>query len=346
MNTIVFLVNTEYHVLLSLGIVCRYFPTDYHIVIYRHSPVGGKRLNNLSFPRTGIEYRELISDYAHPNSDIWKLLDEIVDLHPQQFFFFNEYRKDWANYLFAKLHNKGTKIILGPDGMKVYGNKPVSTKTMLKNATKTFLFAINSHTSPTKVGPYFIRHYASSKYIDEVWMECPDAYDNFTKKKIVEFHLPSPEENNFLNLMNIVFNVDPEDMLPLKNKSILFMDSPIKNDCYLTQSINILKTVQQKYPERKILIKPHQLSFPNVLSAYKALENVSIIESRYPAELYIANATDSIVLSLISTSLLFYNPNCRYYWTYPLFDDLYNDKYKSVINPTKHIKVVTDASQF
>ena len=345
MKSIVFLVNTEYHVLLSLGIICRYFPNDYHIVIYRHSPVAGKRLNHLSFSGTGIEYRELISDYAHPNNDIWKLLDEIVDRQPQQFFFFNEYRKDWANYLFAKLHEKGTKIILGPDGMKVYGNKPIPVKTMLKNATKTFLFALRSHTSPTKVGPYFIRHYASSKYIDEVWMECPEYYKNFSKKKVVEFHLPSPDDNNYLCLLNSVFMVKLDDVSPLKDKVILFLDSPIRKDCYLPQTVNILKTVRQKYPDRRLLVKPHQLSTPKALKTYQTLSNVSIIESRYPAELYIANAIDAIVISLISTSLLFYNPNCRYYWTYPLFEELYNDWYKDISNPTKHIKVVTDASQ-
>lgn len=345
MNNIVFLVNTEYHLLLSLGIVCQYFSNGYHIVVYRHSPVDGKRLNHLNFSGTEIEYRELISDYIHPNKNIWRLLDEIVELHPEQFFFFNEYRKDWANYLFAKLHKIGTKINLGPDGMKVYANKPVSIISMFNNATKTFLFALRSHTSPTKVGPYFIRHYASSKYIDEVWVECPEYYKNFSKKKVVEFHLPSPDNNNYLGLLNSVFMVKPEDMYPLKDNVILFLDSPIRKDCYLPQTINILKTVRQKYPDRRLLVKPHQLSMPKTLKTYQTLGNVSIIESCYPAELYIANAMNAIVISLISTSLLFYNSNCRYYWTYPLFEELYNDWYKDITNPTKHIKVVTDASQ-
>lgn len=337
MGRVVFMVNTEYHLLMSLGIIRKYYKKGHNIYIYRVSPINGTRLNRINLCDSDILYKEILYDYSHPNYNLKEKINELIELKPEVFFFFLE-NKFWMNYLFSKMHKNGTKIILAPDGMKAYNDKKVAFVKVVKSY---LLGLINSFESRIFYLPFVEKYYATSRYIDEIWVENSSKFKNRTNKKVFEFIIPYDE--SFIAELNKVFKINNDDFGIMNKKTILFLDSSFSSESYFNNTVNILKELQKKYPDRTLIIKLHQLSSCSAKQRYESISGAIFVESHYPAELYIANAKDSLVVSLISTSLLFYNPCCRYFWIYPMFKNIAD--YSKILNPTKHIKVANNISE-
>ena len=338
MKTIVYMVNTEYHLYVTIGIICKYYSENYNNIIYRVSPIGGKRLNNINL--RGVKnttYKEILYNYSKPDKKLKEKLDELIAIRPDKFFFYLE-NKFWLNYLLKKLHKSGTKIILGPDGMKAYNDKYNSIWKIKKSIIRNLFLSLKCRL--WGVWPLIERYYATSKYIDEVWVENLPLYKNRTNKVARAFSMP--QDMIFFTLLNKVFCAKEDDFLPLKGQTILFIDSPIIKKEYIEKTIDILSAFQSAHPDRRLLIKMHQLSSATAKQTYSDKLNVEYLDSNYPAELYIANAENAIIISLVSTSLLFYNPNCKYYWTYQLYGDMFD--YSKLKNPTHHIKTISQLS--
>ncbi len=337
MNNIVFLVVTEYQLIVSLGIIRQYFSQGYNIIVIRMSPIERPRLNNLDFEGTGLGYHEIIYDYKNPTSKLKDQLQFIIDLKPEKFFFFLE-GKFWMNYLFSKLHKLGTKIILGPDGMKTYndhGILPINQRT--RNLIYGMFYSAKTRLLPT--WPHVEKTYATSRFIDEVWVEHPNFYNNKTHKKVIEFHITM--DDSFVKLLFHVFCVNEKDMdIIHQAPSILFFDSSYHTDDYYKKTIEILEAIQSKHPEMKVMVKHHPLSKKYSHDVFSKMQKVYELNSDYPAELYIASAKESLVVSMVSTCELFFNPHCDYYWIYKLYPDFYKNKYGKLSNPTEYIHVV------
>lgn len=332
------MVNTEYHLLMTIGIARNYFQEGYNTYIYIVSPIDGSRLNKLDLSRSKYFYKKIVYNYTHPNNKLKSQLDDIINIQPESFFFFLE-NKYWMNYLFKKLHKNGTKIILGPDGMKTYSNYHTTYISRIKQFVVGICYSIQTHIYCTL--PFVEKQYATSKYIDEVWVEYMSAYMNNTRKKVFEFHIS--HDNEFVNDLNKVFHTCEKDFIPLRGKTILFLDSPFSSNIYYNHTIEILLGFKSRFPDRQILIKLHQLSSEVAKKEFERLSDISYLESKYPAELFMANAEDCIVVSLISSSLLFFNPNCKYYWTFPIYKDMVD--YSNILNPTNHIKIISNISE-
>lgn len=332
MKDIVFMVNTEYHLILSIGIMDRYFKDNYRITICRVSPIDGNRLNNVNFDNSSMEYVEILYDYSNPNRELKKRLDRIIAIKPAVFFFFLE-NKFWMNYLFSRLHDLGAKIILGPDGMKTYNNVAIPSRRVLRKMFSGLVFGMKTGLFSI---PFVEKHYATSKYIDEVWVENATKFQYQGKKKVFEFNISVTPE--FLRDLNAIFSTKESDFSLLKENAILYLDCPISSNGYYERVVNMLKQIQERHPTRKLAVKLHPRSSEIVKKMFNSLNNITFLKSQYPAELYIANAKDSLIVSVVSTSLLFFNPNCKYFWVYPVFNDICN--YSRINNPTKHINVV------
>lgn len=338
MKRIVFLVNTEYHLIISLGIINHYFSDGYNCCVIRVSPLEKKRLNGLDFSGTRIEYREIIYDYDNPTPELKLQLKEIINLRPSQLFFFLE-GKFWMNYLFKELHRNGTKIILGPDGMKVYNNHFYkSRKELVFSFLKGCQLSLRAGIYTSL--PHVEMCYATSPYIDEVWMEHPEYYNNITNKSVYAFSYST--NNDFVSLLNRVFQAQDDELSCLKRETILFIDSAFSSDEYYDRTLTILSDLRRCFPNRHLLIKPHPLTIEKSKRCYSSIDGCAFFEQRYPAELLIANSNDSLVVSMVSTSELFYNQNCKYYWLYPMYSDMY--AYNNLVNPTNHIKVISSVN--
>ena len=71
----------------------------------------------------------------------------------------------------------------------------------------------------------------------------------------------------------------------------------------------------------------------------------SYLEDIVPAELIIASMKDSIIVSRYSTALITNNPNCRFYWTHRLYNNVEVLSQLEIINPTSHITEVNDFAE-
>lgn len=337
MNNNVFLVVTEYQLIMSLRIIRQYFSQGYNNVVIRLSPLERSRLNNLNFENTGLEYHEIIYDYKNPTIELKKQLQYIIDLKPEKFFFFLE-GKFWMNYLFSKLHKQGTRIILGPDGMKTYNDHGLLS---IKQRTRSLMYGMlySAKTGLLSTWPHVEKTYATSKYIDEVWVEYPNFYNNKTHKRVIEFH--TTIDDSFVKLLFQVFCVKEKDMDVIRQApSIIFFDSSFNSDDYYKRTCEILEAIQSKHPGMNVFVKYHPLSKKNAHNVFSKMKNIYELNSDYPAELYIASSKNAIVVSMVSTCELFFNPSCDYYWIYNLYQEKYSNKYRNLSNPTDYINVV------
>lgn len=332
------MVNTEYHLLMTIGIVRKYYQEGYNIYVYLVSPINGTRLNCLNFSQSKYFFKRIVYDYSRPDKELKLQLDNIINHQPEVFFLFLE-NKFWMNYLFKILHKNGTKIFLGPDGMKTYASYRTTFISRIKQFVKGIGYSIQTHIYCTF--PFVEKQYATSKFIDEVWVENMSAYMNNTRKKVFEFHLSY--DNEFVNDLNKLFFASEKDFAPMRGKTILYLDTPFSSKIYYKHTIDILLGFQSLFPDRRLLIKLHQHSSEVAKKEYEIVSDISYLESKYPAELFIANADDCIIVSLRSTSLLFFNPKCKYYWTYPMYKDIVD--ISNYVNPTSHVKVIHNLSE-
>lgn len=337
----VFCVSTEYHLLVTLGIVNKYYSKpDDKVVIYRISPNNGKRLTSINSSATKCQYKQILYDYEHPTKDLKDKIKELICEKPDVFFVFLEERS-WFTYLFSKLHKLGTKIVLLPDGMKVYMHQKSSRVTSFKNDIKYFI-------SNIRIGvPFPIakhpRLYADNKYIDEVWMEYPEQYENKSKKIVKQYSLPSNIE--FLDELNQVFgySMNEEEKKLMKNGPILFLDSPFSDEPYFQRTLELICQIREKYPNRNLLLKQHPLASKKAKEFYDQLGDVTYLNSKFPAELYIANMQNAIIVSMYSTAMLFCNPSCQYFWIGNCYKETL--RIPELHNPTPFIHVVSSIDE-
>lgn len=333
MKSVIFIVHTEYHLLQSIGIIETYYKdSSFHPIIYRVSPSENGRIRKINKEKINAEYRSFVYNYRLPGKGVKEWLKKIIEIKPNILYIFNE-DKFWMTFLLSKLSALSCKIILAPDGAKVYDDFRISTTEYLKKTFKNIFFSLRSGI-PFPI-PRTEKCYASNKYIDEVWVEFSDYYNNRTNKTIVEYSIEGWEKTRMV--LNEVFMFDAKDVV--KEPIILYIDSSIVNEDYYKRVIELLESLHRSYPKLPLYIKCHQVSERIAKEHYKSISNVHFFNSDVPAELIIASLNDSILVSLVSTSMLLNNPTCKYMWFYPCFQDFLD--VKTLRNPTKHIKVYT-----
>ena len=319
MKNIVFIVHTEYHLIVSIGIIIQYFSdSNYKPIIYQFSPLDGRRLNSINAKAIPADYRVFRYSYHRPDVTVRDKMDEIYNLQPSHFFFFLE-DKFWANYLLSKLHACGTKIILAPDGANVYENYKYGLKHRFGRFCWFVYKCFQSHM--LKPLPTVEKHFGTNKFIDELWAEHPNCHINFSGKAIFKFKLP--QELEFVKLLDNIFGFEMDEGLFAK-PSILFFDSGFTSNEYYEKVKEVLNLIILKYPERTLYIKCHQLTVNIAEKEYGQIPGVKLLKAAYPAELYVLNAVDALLVSIYSSSMFVYNESCKYYFIYPLLGDLIN----------------------
>jgi len=337
MKKIVFIVHTEYHLIQAVGIIeTHYKSEDYYPIIYRVSPLVNGRIGSINEKELNAEFREFLYDYRRPDNKVKAWANEIVKEHPIRLFIFNE-EKFWVTYLLKRLSAVSCVIALAPDGAKAYNNFHIERNKYVLELCKSIYYSFRAGMLSTF--PLVEKCYASNKYINEVWVEYPSFYNNNTQKKVVEYHLTEWEKTR--EILNKVFRFNSID-IPTK-PIILYIDSSVTDDCYYDRVISMLRIIQCNNPNYNLFIKCHQVSESIAKEHFKTIGNVHFFESSTPAELIIASLKESILVSVVSTSMLLFNPTCEYIWLYPCFQDLLN--LKTFINPTSHIKVISSITQ-
>jgi hypothetical protein len=345
---ICYLIHTEYHLLLSIDDISKkYFDTDkFDVQLILKTSSKSNRLKqdlNLSFFPYSIK---LVNFNIDLNSKLIlsekKVLDDLLENKYSVFIFFQE-QDPISIILIDKFIEDKTKIYLYQDGLKPY------CKFGLKSSVGIYLNFLKQKQWIKKNG-YSVKNsssFNSYKYgflygIDKLFLTFPESYNNWKNLPVEKFVLNF--DKNIQSIFKRVFNWN-SSLLSNSEGVIFFMNQPMDDDGLF--EVNILQNLRNRFPNSKIYIKNHPLTSSVKINSYKLLQNVEIIDSKIPAELFIYQLNKSIVISVYSTAMFINNPKCKFYYLYNIKQSNNVRKLKKIkiINPTPHVITVKSLSE-
>lgn len=335
-----FLVNTEYQLLLSLSVILKSFQDP---AIFRNKVIINNSVKNcrIQIPTKDSEINAefvFIStnyEFYKKNFELKKILKTIAQEKYDNFISFFEHNP--VHYFLAyRLSNAGTKIGLGQDGMKAYSRiKRFTFFAQIKATIRLYRFLI--------VNDLFIPHFALINYrfgyhslTNELYLTHPETYDNWSKKRLNKINTKFNETE--LQLIKQIFDFTNSEIIVFED-SIFYLNQPVKS--LEEAELELLKALNEIFPQRQIIVKVHPLTSKFHKSKLIEQKNVCVFKSPVPAELFISEFKNSIILSGWSTALLFENDTCNYYWLYPYFKNRNPEiSDRQINNPTNHIQMI------
>ncbi len=338
---ICFFVHTEYHLLLSINEIMQNYAdsSQYEITLVLKRTVKGTRLKqdlDLAFLPYNFSILEFdLNLNAKLSQSEKQSLDELLAQRFDIFIFFQE-QDPISIILINQFKKNRTKIYLFQDGLKPYiaHTMPFSPALWMNNVKQNSWIKKNGYPISDYASFLNCKMYGFLKGIDKLFLTFPEAYINWKKLPIEKINPVFTDE--FVEVLKKVFVWD-DDLLQARDRVIFFMNQPMHDDGSF--EVNMLQKLQIKYPEATIYIKNHPLTPQSKIDAYKSIENVTIISSKIPAELFISQLTNSIILSVYSTSMFIDNPRSKFYYTFEVQEgnNIKRLKKYKVINPTPHI---------
>lgn len=336
-----FFVHTEYHLLLSLHAILQNYSdaNRYEVTIVLKRTSKSNRLKqdlNLAF----LPYDFIILDFDlnlknKLSTSEKESLDRLLAQRFDTFVFFQE--QDPISIIIISHYKKGnTKIYLFQDGLKPYiaHSMSFSPILLLNNIKQNQWIKRNGYPVIDYFSFVHCKMYGFLKGIDKLFLTFPEAYINWNKLPIDRIEPVFSEA--FVAVLKKLFLWE-DTLLEKRANVIFFMNQPLHDDGSF--EVQLLQNLQKRYPEATIYIKNHPITTQVKIDAYKQIKNVSIINSKIPAELFISQLTNSIVLSVCSTSMFMDNPKCKFYYTFAIEENNNIERLKKykVINPSNHI---------
>ncbi len=342
MNRILFLVHTEYHLLITSKIIFDHFcDGNSEVEIIMGKTHGKSRLKeSYDFSEfTNVIINEIYYDEfdRKPNKLLQELAARILNTNYSRFYFFQEHHPVPV-YFAYQMHKRGTTVCLAPDGAKAYNR---ITKIAPRWSTLAYIWY---HRFLIANGFYFWRmpwpelRYASFSFIDEVWLTYTEKYLNWNNKKLVKINNEFDKEA--MKMILQIFHFSGENLVE-RNNIIFFINQNFEDDGLCSFEIEFLNGMRQQHPDKRIVVKLHPNTIEKQKKAISEIQNVFLLMDNVPAELYILSLTNSLVVSFWSTSNLTFNPECRFYWAYPMIEDRgLMIKYFFLSDPTDYIRHV------
>lgn len=314
MTTNLFLTHTEYHLLQSIHIASTLYSGNQteNIIFVIQTEQRLKNINNLKkIDNIQFEYLNNVNE-----KETYQILKRIKC---DKFIFFQEdslFNCNLVNY-YKKKYN--TVIGLGPDGYKPYAvyEKKHEILSMLRDTFVAYKNLIRSNIIP-KVFQWSKHYqYASSNFLDEIYLTNPDQFRH--KKKEPKFDIITIPEFNEVSLHRAgeIFDLK-EKSFPVEEKSIYYFNQPFKESLDKVE-MEFLKELMQLYPDKPLYIKLHPQTSIQKRKKYLSLERVVLIDSKAPSELFILKLRKSILFTGWSTVLITNNPSCNLYFNLPIY---------------------------
>lgn len=344
---ICFFVHTEYHLLLSIHALLTRFSDSNQFeveIILKRTSKSTRLKQDLDFSSLPCKYRFLDLNLDNLlNAEEKQKLNGILQLEFTEFNFFQE-QDPITLIVINQYKKKGVKINLFQDGLKPYIAHSMSFSPALwsNNIKQNIWIRKNGYIVSSWFSFINSKMYGFLKEIDQLYLTFPKSFINWKNLPICAMNLEYTTE--FIEVLKKVFQWE-EDLLEKRKKVIFFMNQPMHDDG--TFEVSVLEKLQLRYPGSKIYIKNHPLTSKVKLEAYKKLDNIKIINSKIPAELFISQLEESIILSVCSTSMFINNPNCKFYYLFNIKEDnniVRLKKYK-VINPTTHVVTANSVTE-
>lgn len=344
-HKIAFLVHTEYHLLLALH-HCKENYTDLnkyevHLLLKRNGK--SNRLKQ-DLDTSFLPYKVVFLDFSiqlkgRLSETEKETLEELRGREYHQFNFFQE-QDPISLLLIEQYKKKGTQINLFQDGLKPYiaHSMRFSPDLIRTNIRQNLWIRRNGYPVNDYFSFFNCKQYGFVKGIDRLFLTFPEAYINWNKLSISTMDLTI--DSDFLLVLRQLFHWE-DALLSVRKNVIFFMNQPMHDDGSF--EVKALQKLRIKFPDSKIYIKNHPLTSDVKRKAYLELNDVEIIDSKIPAELFIAHLENSLILSVCSTSMFIDNPKCKFYYMFAIQEDNNIERLKkyNVINPTKHVITAT-----
>jgi len=347
MKTVLFAIYTEYQLLLAINeVLTRYASADYQCsFLIKRSKNNGRLSQELNLSSLPVEVIFWDHD-LDVNTPLPAALRGIVATLTQTkwdtFIYFQE--EDPLTVLLATgFQVKGTNNYLYQDGLKPYN--PLKSRSLGQvkgNIRQTLWLWKNGFKIDSLFSFLYCHKYAFLNATSKVFLTFPEAYNNWNNKPIEKIAIKKNEA--LKRKLEEVFLWD-DVLMGRKEKTIFFVSQFMRDDG--TFELMLLAYLINRFPEYTIYIKFHPLTlqwdmpFVDKVRALGDVHDIRIIDSKIPAELFIMQLTESIVISSISTSMFLDNPACRFYYTYDIAQK-YIPRFGryNTINPTPHVKTV------
>ena len=334
--TNVFLIHTEYHLMMTIRMIVSCFSKDENYIYYT---VG--RLKKEQFIETN-NYGMIIKPLPAKDYGVRSTLNEMLALNPSNFVVFQDYISDEI-YLTYHFHRKKVKVSLVQDGYKPY---PIWHRKHLALVVvkETFELYMQMIKRKALIPSLFLRtyKYGALRYIDAFWLEYPDKLPYKTRKSLVQIPTFSQESKS---LCFKLFDYHKEDGF---DGSVLYVGQPFRKEYLRKKELDIISQIIKNHPDKRFVYKPHPLMSKEQLSEISNLKGVEIYEKAIPIELLMVSIKNSIIVSPWSTALLTYNDSCRYYWLHKfLFEEEKAQKEKQMdfVNPTDYIREIANLDE-
>jgi len=341
MKTNLFIVHTEYHLLLSIHIATEFYsiPDETnHIYLLK---------DNQRF-KTDTDVTNIDNIYFHDIQSVAKSMETLKKIKCSRLFIFQE-NSIYNRYL-AIYYKKNYKTIisLAPDGFKPYAvfNKSHEFLSTVKDTIKDYKLLFRSKLPLFEFHASEYYRYGSSRFIDEIWLAEPEMFNakrNKAKGKLIEI----PEfSDKSIERAGIYFKVKETDF-PIVENGIYYFNQPLWSDLLVNKEFEMLEEILSLHPDKKIISKLHPKTVPSTVERYKSYDRIQIVDSTVPAELFLLQLKNSIVFTGWSTVLLTNNPKCNSYFTWPIYRKL-NDRLLSQISTIvekPHIKMISGVDE-
>lgn len=315
-----YIVQTTYHFIASFAII--------------NDNIQRKNIKSTIFIRDSLQH--LIAPGAHliaenciidcyNENDKKTLVDRVINQHFEKYYFFQE-NDVVLKYIADHLKkNCATQVILAPDGTKPYGiyNKKHEFLSNLRNSLHDFLELRRLGVSGWKW--FYAQHYkyGQSRFIDQLMVQDVALFKQFmyhNSDKIIE--LPSIDDFVIRRLMDQL-NYSLQD-LQHHDQTIFYFNQPFYSSALNAKEIEILSILEKS--ERPVYLKLHPNTSQKQKSAIGHFKKLQIIESKAPAEFYLSQIKNSIVLSGWSASMIQnLGSNNQYYYLFPLYKTVKDD---------------------
>ncbi len=311
MKKVLFQLGTEFHYMVALSLIDKYYSgNDYEIhFIIVSNPNNKSRLSDIKLDE---KYKYHKVSYNHNEE---KRFQDVIDL--KQFIESNDfhhftsflYHDPIFVYLTYYFKSKKTTTFLAPDGMGAYVKFTAKNyRSRLVNTLKSYkFFKIHGFKFPKF---WFTSwDFGKNGYYDYIYAYS-ESLPNLPKKNIiaVDYTFSKEQIESLMKTFELDFSNYPE-----LSKVVLVINERHYLPKYESQ---LLKVIAESLPGYTILFKKH----PN-----QKIENLSYladtvyrIDSVFPVEILIASLKGGIIISSYSNSMLYHNPNCKYFWTYPI----------------------------
>lgn len=340
-------VHTEYQLLSAISIIQTYFLDDNHTVylniIYPFNSVRFKFdwntnvLNNVT-----VKFFD-IDQYSFTKQKDLSVLIEFVDSLKRidEFILFNSL-SFVSLYFISKLKkiNQSIKLSLGPDGAAAY------TKAKRLNPRWAFFEFISLIKFFRANNVNFFKfhfptlNYAHNKDIKFIYLQYPKLFKNLYNKSIIPYSLMANKSSVDISSQFFGFAIS-KFLAPNQLSGIyLYCNQPFYNQSIYEEELLLLNFLIKH--NKEVVIKLHPSTEPFQLIEFKRL-NLTLIESTFPAELFIVNLNNSKIISYWSTINLNDSAENTNYWLFPTLEskNLMN-KNIAILNPSENIVLVHD----